>query len=54
MLIARDSDEGMLTEAEMLFRYFGQVEAQIAAIIEMAALPQPRARREDGPREAEP
>ena len=35
ILIARSSDDDMLTEAEVLFRYFEQVEAQTAAIIEM-------------------
>ena len=29
MLISRGSDEDMLTEAEALFRYFGQVEKMI-------------------------
>ena len=38
LLIARPSDEDMLTEAEVLFRYFEQVEAQIA---EMIAIDQP-------------
>jgi hypothetical protein len=33
MPTARDSDEDMLPQAEALFRYFGQVEAQIAAMI---------------------
>ena len=37
MLIARDTDEDRVTEAEVLFRYFEQVEAQIAAIIETTA-----------------
>ena len=34
MLIARDVDEDMVTQAEELFRTFEQIEAHIAAVIE--------------------
>jgi hypothetical protein len=34
MLIARDTDEDLVTEAEVLFHYFGEVEAQIASVID--------------------
>ena len=34
MLIARDTDEDLVIEAEVLFHYFGRVEAQIASVID--------------------
>ena len=34
MLIARNTDEDLVAEAEVLFHYFGRVEAQIASMID--------------------